>query len=133
VIRCIVSKLARTLTIPVLPYSAGLGVWCKSITELLLCNVMCTNKLVATGSLLHKAHLIAAVPLTDSSLQTSRAVSPALAVRSEIAGSGKTAAIERLSLPAVVRDPGAIRVADARLAAQAAALITDQGSQESTS
>jgi N-acetyl-gamma-glutamylphosphate reductase len=96
------------------------------------CVLLQTSKLIATGGLMYKAHLIAAVPLTDSSL-----AAPAVTVRSvtAISGiSGTAAAAARLSLSAVIRDPHADdAVTDARRAAHAAALITDQGSQESTS
>jgi hypothetical protein len=95
----------------------------------MLCAPLQTANLIATGSLLYKSHMIAAVPLKDSNLQALPAVSAHMSVRPIAAVSGTAA--KGLSVSAVLKAPHAIeRATDAR---QAAALITDQGSQESTS
>jgi hypothetical protein len=98
----------------------------------MLCAPLQTTKLIATGSLLYKSHMIAAVPLTDSSLLALPAVSAHMSVR-PIAAVGGTA-VKDLSVSAVLKDPRAVdKITDVRQAAHVAALITDQGSQESTS
>jgi DNA polymerase II small subunit/DNA polymerase delta subunit B len=74
--------------------------------------------------------MIAAVPLTDSSLQALQAVSAHMSMRHIPAVSGS----DGLSVSAELKDPHAVdRATNVRQDAHVAALITDQGSQESTS